>query len=249
MGMRSPVLKIGIISDTQVRPGVPTDHFTHIGNFFSEKRPDVIIHGGDHFDMPSLSDYDKGKLDGEGKRYVDDIAAGRAALARLVAPIRRYRRYRPRMVMLGDNHASGRIERFVQNNPNMLGKVSLSDLGVERYGFEQTEFLKPLFIEGVGFSHYVISGSMGRPCSSAAAIMRRMNCSMVTFHQQKIDMYWHPYTQQIAMICGISYTHAEKYLGHQGNVVKPGIWMLHEVKDGRYDPMFVSLNFLQREYS
>ena len=65
-----------IIPDTQVRPGVPTDHLKWIGQYALEKRPERIIHIGDHYDMPSLSHYDKGKLQAEGRRYKDDIVAG-----------------------------------------------------------------------------------------------------------------------------------------------------------------------------
>jgi hypothetical protein len=59
----------------------------------------------------------------------------------------------------------------------------------------------------------------------------------------------HRKTQQRALFCGTCYTHDEEYLGHQGNDQRRQIIMKHEVQDGRYDLMEVSLNFLGKAYS
>ena len=50
-----------IIPDTQVKPNTPTEHLKWAGQYAAEKKPDVIVHIGDHWDMESLSSYDKGK--------------------------------------------------------------------------------------------------------------------------------------------------------------------------------------------
>lgn len=50
-----------IIPDTQVKPNSPTEHLRWAGMYAAEKKPDVIVHIGDHFDMPSLSTWDVGK--------------------------------------------------------------------------------------------------------------------------------------------------------------------------------------------
>ena len=68
-----------IIPDTQAKPGVPMDHLGWIGEYIVERKPDVIVHLGDHADMPSLSSYDVGKRVFEGRRYVADIEAANAA--------------------------------------------------------------------------------------------------------------------------------------------------------------------------
>jgi len=89
-----------VIPDTQVKPHVNTDHFEWAANFANEKKPDVIVHIGDHWDMPSLSSYDKGKLSFEGRRYVDDIKAGRVAMERFINHLT----YKPRLVFCLGNH-------------------------------------------------------------------------------------------------------------------------------------------------
>jgi len=45
------------------------------------------------------------------------------------------------------------------------------------------------------------------------------------------------------------YEHNEDYLGPQGNRHWRGIMMFHDINDGEFDPMFVSLKFLRERYS
>ena len=66
-------MKHMVIPDTQVKPDSPTEHLRWAGQYAVEKKPDVIIHIGDHFDMPSLSTYDVGKKSFEGRRYQKDM--------------------------------------------------------------------------------------------------------------------------------------------------------------------------------
>ena len=44
-----------VIPDTQVKPNQPIDHLRWAGLYAVDKKPDVIVHLGDHFDMPSRS--------------------------------------------------------------------------------------------------------------------------------------------------------------------------------------------------
>lgn len=68
-------------------------------------------------------------------------------------------------------------------------------------------------------------------------------------HVQRMDVAYHPQTQQIGLFAGVCYLHDETYLGPQGNSCPRQILMKHEVEDGRYDLMAVSLRFLQKRYS
>ena len=57
-----------VIPDTQIKPDCPIDHMYWAGRYACAMKPDVIIHLGDHWDMPSLSSYDVGKKSFEGRR-------------------------------------------------------------------------------------------------------------------------------------------------------------------------------------
>ncbi len=242
-----------VIPDVQSKPGVRNDHLTWAGNYAVDKKPDVIVVIGDWWDMPSLSSYDKGKIDAEGRRYPHDIRAGRAAMENFLRPIDDYNRtekvkYKPRKVFCLGNHEI-RISRIVDENPAYQGKFDIDDLGIKDYGFEIYDFLKVVKIDGVEYSHYFTSGVRGNPVSSAAALLRERQCSATMGHVQYADMAMHKKTQQRALFCATFYQHDEKYLGQQDNCQRRQIIIKHEVADGRYDLMEVSLGFLEKAYA
>jgi hypothetical protein len=242
-----------IIPDVQAKVGVPLDHLEWIGNYIVEKRPDVVIQIGDFADMPSLSTHSK-PLEKEGQRYLRDIAAVRRAQERLLTTIHDYNRtakekYEPRMVLTMGNHEY-RIQRAVEELPFLQNKIDEADLGFEDYGWEVHPFLEVVEIDGIEYCHYFTSGVKGRPVSSAAAMLRERQKSCTQGHVQYTDMAIHKKTQNIALFCGICYTHDEKYLGPQDNNTRRQVVVKHEVDGkGRYDPMFVSLKFLEKFYS
>jgi hypothetical protein len=242
-----------VIPDVQAKPGVSNDHLEWIANYALDKRPDVVIQIGDWADMPSLSSYDKGKRSYEGRRYIDDIDAARASVERFERVIDDYNRthpedtYNPEKKITGGNHEQ-RIVRATDVDPGLYGKLSLEDLGFQDYGWDYIPFLEVVKIDGVQYSHYFTSGAMGRPVSSAAALLRERQGSATMGHVQHTDMAIHKKTQRMALFCGICYLHDEGYLSPQDNGTRRQIIMKHEVEDGLYDPMFVSLNFLQKRY-
>lgn len=241
-----------VIPDGQVRPGVNTDHWEHIGNFVAEKKPDELINIGDFADFPSLSTFDKGTLKGEGRRYNRDVQAANAAMDRLMAPIKREQKrspWRMRMTLTLGNHEE-RALRYVNLQPELEGTVSLEDLNYKAHGWEVHPFLQVVKIDGIEYCHYFTSGVRGLPVSSAAALLRERQGSATMGHVQHTDIAMHKKTQKIAMFCGTAYTHDEDYLGPQGNCQRRQIIVKHEVDgDGHYDPMLVSLAFLKKAYA
>lgn len=234
-----------VIPDTQVRPGVSIEHFKWIANYIVDKQPDIIVHLGDHFDLPSLS---KHKIGGEkeGLRYVRDVESGIKAMDLLMTPFQTRRVYNPPSHFLLGNHED-RINRTLNEMPNLAGTISLKDLKLERH-WTVHPFLKTVRIEGIDFSHYFISGCMGRPVSSSAALLRERQGSAIMGHRPDFQLSIHPRTGKTAIFAGICYTHREDYLTPQFRS-KPHILMLHEVHQGRFDIMDVSLDFLKRKYS
>jgi hypothetical protein len=237
-----------VIPDCQVKSGVPTEHLEWVGNYIAEKRPDVIVQIGDFADMPSLSSYDKGKLAAEGRRYVKDIAAVHAAMDRLLTPVKRIPDYKPEMHLTMGNHEY-RIIREVEENPRYEGRFNYSDLSYDDFGWKVHDFLKVVELDGIEYAHYFTTGVMGRPVTSAAAMLRERQKSCIQGHVQYTDMAIHRKTQNIALFSGTCYLHDEDYLGPQGNNCRRQIVVCHEVENGRFDPMFVSLKFLEKNYA
>jgi len=243
-----------VIPDCQVRPGDDVSHLRWIGNYAAEKRPDVIVQIGDFADLPSLNSYTVGKAESEGRRYSEDIEAAKAAMKLLLKPLapkptKSHRdTYAPEMHLTLGNHED-RISREAQSNPKFIGTISVDDLGYRELGWKVHPFLAVAVVDGIEYSHYFVSGSMCRPVSSAAALLRTRQRSCVMGHVQRRDIAVHPFTQNTAMFVGTCYTAKQDYLGPQGDVCKPGIWMLNEVRNGKFDICFVSLDFLKRRYS
>mgnify|MGYP002630615727 FL=1 len=237
-----------IIPDAQIRPGVPLDFLTHIGNYIAEKRPDVIVNIGDFADLSSLSTYDKGTLKGEGRRLKKDLDAAKLAMELLTAPFRDIKDYKPEMHLTMGNHEN-RLARFINEHPLLEGLLDDRMLRYQDYGWKVHPFLKIVEIDGISYSHYFTTGGSDRAVSSAAALLRKNGKSAVMGHNQKTDVAFHPFTHQWGLFVGVCNDHDEDYLGFQGNKVRKQIVVLHEVAAGCCDPMWVSLSFLRKAYS
>ena len=248
-----------VIPDTQCKPDQKHDHLRWAGEYAAEKKPDVIVHLGDHWDMPSLSSYDVGKKSFEGRRYTKDIEAGKQGMEAFLAPIyaeqRRQRQNRkkiwqPRMIFLLGNHEH-RIERAVENDSKLDGLLSYDDLELDEYGWEVYDFLEPALIDGIAYCHYFTSGVMGRPCASASLMLRKKHMSCIMGHVQDREIAYDRRadgSRITGLFGGIFYQHDEEYLNHQTNSSWRGVWMLHEVNNGQFDEMPVSLSYLEKKY-
>jgi hypothetical protein len=249
-----------VIPDCQIRPGDNTDFLTCIGKFIVNKKPDRLICLGDFADMPSLSSYDKGKKAFEGKRYVKDIEATKLAMGALLAPIKEYNKnakktkhklYTPSMDMLLGNHEF-RTERAVNDDAKLEGVLSLDDLGYKEVGWKVHDFLDVVIIDGVAYSHYFVTGVAGRAASTAQAQFRKTNMSCIAGHQQGLQIHTGNRADGAlltSIIAGSCYEHNEDYLGPQGNKHWRGFLMLHDVHDGQFDLMPVSLDYVKKKYA
>jgi hypothetical protein len=245
-------LKIALLMDAQVKPGVPVDHLSWYGRYLAEKRPDVIVCIGDFADMPSLSSYAApGSLEGENARYREDVDSVKRAMAAFLEPIVRVPGWSPRLVTTLGNHED-RIDRAIQAAPRQLeGVISVEDLGYREFGWEVYPYLQPVVIGGVAFCHFFPSGVMGHAITTAAGLIRKMHMSCVAGHLQGRDIAYgrHADGRTItAIISGSFYQHDESYLSPLANQHWRGTYMLHEVKEGCFDEMALSINFLQRRY-
>lgn len=209
--------------------------------------------------MPSLSSYDIGKKTFEGRRYRHDVDACHEAMHSLLSPMDTYnsrqrkngkRQYKPRMVLTLGNHED-RIDRAVNSDPKLDGTLGISDLGYEAAGWEVHPFLEVVVIDGVAYSHYFTSGSMGRPVTTPAALLTKRHMSAVMGHVQNRGISYAQKadgTEITGIFCGSCYEHNEDYLGAQGNNYWRGIWVLHDVNAGEFDAMQVSLKYLKDKY-
>tara|TARA_R110000782_G_scaffold47256_4_gene104049 strand:+ start:8008 stop:8850 length:843 start_codon:yes stop_codon:yes gene_type:complete len=250
-----------MIPDCQVTPDTPTDHLRWIGEYIVEQKPDAVINIGDFADMESLSFFDKGKKDAEGRRYIHDIHAARAAMEGLLKPLNDYntkmifqkkKRYLPELHLTMGNHEH-RITRAINEDAKLDGALGLMDLGYEDYGWTVYDFLEMATIDGVAYSHFFYNPLTGKPIGGASmdTRLKTLGFSFTMGHQQiKMSGERNLNNGRVVrgLVCGACYLHDEKYIGPQGNAYWRGIFVKHEVRNGQYDLMEVSLDFLCRKY-
>jgi hypothetical protein len=252
-----------MIPDTQCKPDIDMSYLDWLGQYIVDKQPEVIIHIGDHADMPSLSSYDKGKGKAEGKRVQKDIEASIEGMNRLLRPLRTLQdlqlaafgevEYKPKMVLCLGNHEE-RIMRHVNDNPELQGFLSYDNLRYADMGWEVYDFLKPVIVNGVSYCHFMANPMSGKPYGGMAMnVLKNVGESFCMGHKQTLDVATRflPASgrQQWAIIAGAYYEHDEGYKGHQGNHHWRGIVMQHNVKNGSFNPMFVNLEYLKGKYS
>ena len=240
-----------VIADTQAKSEESLEYLLWIGHYIAEKQPDIIVHIGDHYDLPSLSSYDKCKASAEGRRLAKDIEAGNIGFEYLNMAMQKHKDYNPRKIFCLGNHEH-RLDRYIDDNPELIGTLGTDLLPFEKYGWEVHPFLKPVEVNGIFFVHYLANPMNGRPYSgTASSILKTVGRSFVVGHKQVLDVAIRPTIdgkQQLGIVNGACYDHMEGYKGWQGNNHFRGLTVLHEAQDGFAVPMFVSLDYMKEKY-
>lgn len=249
-----------IIFDTQVKPESDTRMMRWFGQYMLDHKPEVVVMIGDHWDMPSLSSYDKSTKRAEGKRYRHDIQAGNDAIDDMMRPITEYnikmkeqkkKGYSPELHFCIGNHEE-RIIKHVNANPNLDGLIGFDDFNLRHYSFNVHSFLEPIKIDGVQYVHYVKNRNSNYPKTTAKTIMAQEKVSTTCGHQPCFDLYgdWSNATGGMAwaLICGSSYLDEEDYRKGTGNQHFRGIVHKRNVHNGDYDMERISLKQLEGLY-
>jgi hypothetical protein len=242
--------KILLLPDTQVEAGVPLGHFKAAGRYAAAKEVDAVVHIGDWGNFTSLSTYENA-LGREGLRLNDDIAACEEAAELFAEGLGGYD---PQLQILTLGNHEERLNRYVGEHPELKGTLSLPNFA--RWGWTVYPFLQPVCINGVYFAHYFTRTAKGwagkNPHPNAQTMTRREMVSCVAGHTPGLDTYIHPAGGGAGLIrgtiAGSFYQHDEAYQGPQGNRYWRGCLMLHEVADGYYNLMEVSMSYLLSNY-
>lgn len=245
--------RIVLIPDTQVRPGVPTDHFDWIGQAIRDYAPDVVIHMGDHWDMNALSMH-AGPLDREGARYIEDIESGNAALDRLADAMGDFK---PKQKFILRGNHEDRITRAVRADAKLKGALSFGHFNDREHGWTPVDYngLDPgiVRVSGIAFAHYFTPANTSNAIGGDATYkLAKIGEPFAMGHVQGLSIG----DKQLAtgrwirgIVAGSCYLHDESYKGH-ANAHFRGIVVLNEVQpDGRFSIMDVTLTKLCQKYT
>tara|TARA_R110002153_G_scaffold236793_1_gene390922 strand:+ start:547 stop:1323 length:777 start_codon:yes stop_codon:yes gene_type:complete len=257
-------MKLVYIPDTQVRKGVPTNHILAAGKYIVKHKPNIVVVGGDWWDMPSCNNY-ASAIEIEGQRVLEDLKAGKEAMDLFMSPLVKYnarmkknakKQYKPRLIFTTGNHdPEVRLPRLVESNPILEG-LDLDDTRqfLENYGFEVYRFLEVVNIEGIRFSHFHVNPHSAKKGPLGGAIdtmLKNAGFSFVQGHCQGLKMgkhYLADGTKRLGIVAGSFYQHDEAFMGIQGNEHWHGIIHLNEVSDGGADICEISLKYLLDKY-
>lgn len=249
-----------VVPDQHAHPDFNNDRADWLGKLILDLKPDVVVNMGDTFDMPSLSSYDKGKASFHGASYEKDINAGLDFLDRMWSPIKKAKKKRPYSVFLEGNHCH-RLKKVLEYQPELAG----DKFGVSYKNYQLSDYHhEVVYYEGqtpgiytrqdISFAHYMVSGLMGRPISGehhASSLLAKNHCSCVVAHSHTVD--WSvrssPTGNRImGLVSGVYQDYKSPWAGNVSHLWWSGVVYLRGAENGVYDPEFISLGALRREY-
>ena len=209
--------------------------------------------------MPSLSSYDKpGDKGWETKDVQEDLEVGWEAMNKFLSTVRT-KTYDPEIHYCVGNHED-RISRAADSaGMRMLGKyLYLDELilsPLRKLNVKTHSFLEVVQLNGICYSHYFVNPSslLSNPIGGTIENkLKNLGHSFSMGHQQQKqtgEVYTCTGQRRRGLVCGRFYQDYHSYLGPQKNAQSwSGILMKHEVFQGDYDLMEVSMSYLLKEY-
>ena len=246
-----------IIPDSHAHPKHHNKRAEWLGKLINDIKPDVVVHLGDSADMPSLSSYDRGTKAFQGRNYRADIDAHLDFNDRLWDTVRSAKRKLPVRYFFEGNHEH-RITKAINLQPELEGAISFDDLELERYYDEIVPYngRSPgvLSVDGISYAHFFISGVMGKPLGGthpAYSILSKGHGSSTAG-----DLHLLSYEVQTGiggkriqgLVAGCYQDYDADWAGEANKLWWRGVVVKRNVENGNYDPSFISLAALKKEY-
>jgi len=251
-----------VFSCAHADPSASNERFDWLGKFIYDLKPDMVIDLGDGADMRSLNMYDKGKPTAIiAQNYEADIDVYNDSQERLRHQYRYHRKGKPTWIGFEGNHEH-RIETALSSDPRLEGSkygISFSHLQTDKYFNEYHRYANsaPAIAnyDGVDYAHYFASGNSGRALSGihhAYGLLQARNVSSTCGHSHLRSMYFKDGVRSsgiIASVVGCYKGKEESWAGQSNSMWAKGVMVKREVEDGMYDPQWVSMKALKKEYS
>jgi len=147
-----------------------------------------------------------------------------------------------------------RIDRTVDDIPELEGTISTDDFKFESFGWEVYPYQEPVVVDGVYYCHNYPTGVMGKPISGdnvARSLLLKNKVSSTVGHIHTFD-YAMCALPSGRKLMGLS---AGCYLHHKENYAKAtqqmwwsGLVVKRNVDKGEYDLEMVEYNTVRRKY-
>lgn len=246
-----------VLPDSHAHPSYDNTRADWVGKLILDLKPDVVVNIGDMWDMPSMSSYDKGTKGFYGRSYRKDLDAGLEFDERMWAPIRKAKKRRPYAIFCEGNHEQ-RMKRALSLSPELEGSIGFNDFELEKNYDEIVEYTggTPGFttVDGISYAHYFTSGLKGLPIGGehhAASLIAKqfVSCSVGHSHLADFAMRSRPDgTKIMGLVAGVYQDYESEWAGESNKLWWSGVVVKREVENGMYEPQFISLRALKREY-
>lgn len=246
-----------VIPDIHAHYKHSNERADYLAGLIKDLRPDAVINMGDACDFPSLSDYDKGKRSFIGRTYQADVNAHLEFEDRLWSPVKATKKRLPFRVFLEGNHEH-RIERAIDLQPVLENTISFNDLQIDR-NYDVCVRYKgkvpgSVTIDGINYAHFLIAGISGRPMGGehhAYSLLSKRYVSSTVSHSHLLDYNIRTTgngNRIHGLVSGCFVDYPVEWAGEMQDLWWSGVIIKRNVEEGTYDPEFVSLSRLKKEY-
>jgi hypothetical protein len=220
-----------------------------------------VVDLGDGADLKSLNSYDTRYPKAiVAQNYESDIQCYNDAQERLRRKFRVMKKKRPAFFGLEGNHEN-RIKKAIANDPRLEGSkygISFSHLQTDVWFDEYHEYNNsaPAIADydGISYAHYIASGNYGTAMSGlhhAYGIIQKRHNSTTVGHSHKRSMFFkddaHPHPT-IGLVAGCFKGAKEGWAGQSNLEWWKGVIVKRNIRNGYYEPEFVSLERLRDVY-
>lgn len=239
-------------------PHVNNERFEMLGKLIYDIRPDYVVDLGDGADMRSLNTYDTKKPESVvAQKYEQDINWYNDAQERLRHLFKKNKRKRPTYIGFEGNHEH-RIKTALSVDPRLEGEsygISFKHLNTDHWFDEYHEYQNgaPAIAtyDGVDYAHFIASGNYGAALSSihhAYVLINKRFRSCTVGHSHKRHLYFKDDAKAIGLVAGCFKGADEGWAGQANKEWWSGVIIKRNISHGVYEPQFVSLETLKKEY-
>jgi hypothetical protein len=186
-----------------------------------------------------------------------DIEAGNEAHERMWGPVKRSKKKLPYRVVLEGNHEH-RIKRAINERPELDGAVSFDHLSFGEFYDTVVEYKGNtpgvLCVDGVHYAHFFVSGVMGRPIGGehpAYSLLTKEFVSCTCGHVHTADFSIRTTVggnKILGCVAGVYQDYDSDWAGEVNKLWWRGVVIKRGVENGYYDPQFISIDQLRKEY-
>ena len=249
-----------VFSCAHTAPEVGNERFDWLGQYIADVKPDMVIDLGDGADMCSLNSFDSTPKAIVMQNYGEDINHYNEAMERLRAPYKKLKRKKLHWVGFEGNHEN-RIKKAIAESPRSEDRtgqgygISFGHLQTDHWFDEYHEYYNkaPAIANycGVDFAHFFSLGNTANATGGlhhAYSVISKRHTSSVCGHSHKRNIYFMDGPGSIGMVVGCYKGHEEAWAGQSNLEWWNGVVMMREVDNGMFEPQFISLETLEKEY-